>query len=99
MLLGNHRDAWVFGAIDPSSGTAAMMELSRVFGSMVKKGKCHTRYVVENKMYSVYSCIILFPVFSALVRAMYLWPEVYTNFLIPHLYRLFCKSLLLGMTF
>ncbi|KAF2349679.1 Transferrin receptor-like dimerization domain [Trinorchestia longiramus] len=30
VVLGNHRDAWIFGAIDPSSGTAAMMELSRV---------------------------------------------------------------------
>lgn len=30
VLLGNHRDAWIFGAIDPSSGSAAMMELSRV---------------------------------------------------------------------
>ena len=39
VLLGNHRDAWVFGAIDPSSGTAALMEASRVFANMVKKGE------------------------------------------------------------
>ena len=38
MLVGNHRDAWVFGAIDPSSGTAALMELARAFGEMVKSG-------------------------------------------------------------
>lgn len=38
MLLGNHRDAWVFGAIDPSSGTASFMELVRAFGEMVKGG-------------------------------------------------------------
>lgn len=31
VLLGNHLDAWLLGAFDPSSGTAAMMELSRVF--------------------------------------------------------------------
>jgi len=37
-MLGNHRDAWVFGAADPSSGTAAMMELSRVLGEQLKKG-------------------------------------------------------------
>ena len=30
-MLGNHIDAWIFGAVDPSSGTAAMMELTRVF--------------------------------------------------------------------
>lgn len=38
VLLGNHRDAWVFGAADASSGTAAMMELSRVLGEQLKKG-------------------------------------------------------------
>ena len=37
-MLGNHRDAWVFGALDPSSGTAAMMEISRAFGAMLKTG-------------------------------------------------------------
>ena len=39
MLLGNHRDAWVFGAQDPSSGTAVLMEVSRVLGELVKSGK------------------------------------------------------------
>ncbi|XP_063296558.1 N-acetylated-alpha-linked acidic dipeptidase 2-like [Pelobates fuscus] len=38
VVLGNHRDAWVFGAIDPSSGTAAMMELSRSMARMLEKG-------------------------------------------------------------
>ncbi|HVS21250.1 MAG TPA: PA domain-containing protein, partial [Pyrinomonadaceae bacterium] len=27
VVLGNHRDAWVFGAVDPNSGTTAMLEL------------------------------------------------------------------------
>jgi len=54
VLLGNHRDAWVFGAADASSGTAAMMELSRVLGEQLKKGQyksikcrelCHTTEV------------------------------------------------------
>ena len=36
VMLGNHRDSWVLGAIDPSSGTATMMELSRVLGQLVK---------------------------------------------------------------
>ena len=39
VLVGNHRDAWVFGALDPSSGTAVMMEMSRVMGQLVKSGK------------------------------------------------------------
>ncbi|KAM4662502.1 putative N-acetylated-alpha-linked acidic dipeptidase [Discoglossus pictus] len=38
VVLGNHRDAWVFGAIDPSSGTAAMMELSRAMGRLLERG-------------------------------------------------------------
>ena len=29
VILGNHRDAWVFGAVDPNSGTAVLMELAR----------------------------------------------------------------------
>lgn len=39
VLLGNHRDSWVLGAIDPSSGTATMMELSRVLGKLVREGR------------------------------------------------------------
>lgn len=27
VLLGNHRDAWTFGAVDPNSGTAALLEV------------------------------------------------------------------------
>lgn len=43
VILGNHRDAWVFGAVDPSSGTAAMLELSRTFGKLVKNGQWRPR--------------------------------------------------------
>ena len=38
VLLGNHRDAWVFGGLDPSSGTACLMELARAFGEARKAG-------------------------------------------------------------
>ena len=27
VILGNHRDAWTFGAVDPNSGTAALIEV------------------------------------------------------------------------
>ncbi|XLR00505.1 hypothetical protein S83_066703, partial [Arachis hypogaea] len=27
VILGNHRDAWAFGAVDPNSGTAALLEI------------------------------------------------------------------------
>ena len=38
VMLGNHRDAWGFGALDPNSGTAQMMEVARVLGSKVAEG-------------------------------------------------------------
>jgi len=38
VLLGNHRDAWVFGAVDPNSGTAAMLELARGLGALLAMG-------------------------------------------------------------
>ena len=37
VVLGNHHDAWVFGGVDPSSGTASMMEMTRAFGQLLKK--------------------------------------------------------------
>src|SRR5262245_16409947 len=38
VILGNHRDAWVFGAVDPNSGSAAMLEVGRGFGELLKQG-------------------------------------------------------------
>jgi len=38
VLLGNHRDAWEFGGVDPSSGTASMMEMTRAFGTLARQG-------------------------------------------------------------
>jgi N-acetylated-alpha-linked acidic dipeptidase len=38
VVMGNHRDAWEFGGVDPSSGTAAMLEFSRASGELLKKG-------------------------------------------------------------
>jgi N-acetylated-alpha-linked acidic dipeptidase len=38
VILGNHRDAWVYGAVDPSSGTASMLELTRDLGQLLKRG-------------------------------------------------------------
>jgi N-acetylated-alpha-linked acidic dipeptidase len=46
IVLGNHRDAWVFGGVDPSSGTASMMELTRALGKMAKAGTRPRRTVV-----------------------------------------------------
>jgi len=38
VMVGNHRDAWVYGAVDPGSGTAATLEMCRALGSAVKNG-------------------------------------------------------------
>ncbi|XP_071510701.1 N-acetylated-alpha-linked acidic dipeptidase 2-like [Diadema antillarum] len=43
VIVGNHRDAWVFGAVDPSSGTAAMLEMSRAMGRLIKEKKWRPR--------------------------------------------------------
>jgi N-acetylated-alpha-linked acidic dipeptidase len=46
IVLGNHRDAWVFGGVDPSSGTASMMELTRALGKLAKQGMRPRRTIV-----------------------------------------------------
>ena len=38
VVIGNHRDAWVYGAVDPSSGTAAMLEAVHGIGVLLKQG-------------------------------------------------------------
>jgi len=46
VVLGNHRDAWVFGSADPGSGTAAMLEMVRGFGALKRSGWRPRRTVV-----------------------------------------------------
>jgi N-acetylated-alpha-linked acidic dipeptidase len=38
VVLSNHHDAWVYGAVDPSSGTATMLEIARALGRLLKDG-------------------------------------------------------------
>jgi N-acetylated-alpha-linked acidic dipeptidase len=38
VIVGNHRDAWVYGGVDPSSGSAAIVELVRVLGELKRTG-------------------------------------------------------------
>ncbi|XP_071509914.1 putative N-acetylated-alpha-linked acidic dipeptidase [Diadema antillarum] len=38
IMIGNHRDAWGFGAIDAGSGTTAMLEISRAMGEQLQRG-------------------------------------------------------------
>ena len=46
VVLGNHRDAWVFGAVDPNSGTSAMLEVGRGMGELLKQGWKPRRTIV-----------------------------------------------------
>ena len=46
VIVGNHRDAWVYGGVDPSSGSASMMELARTLGAAVKDGVRPKRTIV-----------------------------------------------------
>ena len=46
VLAGNHRDAWVYGAVDPNSGTAAMLEAVHGFGELLKAGWRPKRSIV-----------------------------------------------------
>ncbi|MGD0939434.1 MAG: M28 family metallopeptidase [Terracidiphilus sp.] len=38
VVVGNHRDAWVYGAVDPGSGTAAMLESVHGIGVLLRQG-------------------------------------------------------------
>ena len=38
VVVGNHRDAWVYGAVDPNSGTASMLEAVHGLGALLKEG-------------------------------------------------------------
>jgi N-acetylated-alpha-linked acidic dipeptidase len=46
VILGNHLDAWIYGAVDPSSGTAAILETARAVGAAAKKGWRPRRTIV-----------------------------------------------------
>ncbi len=46
VIAGNHRDAWVYGAVDPNSGTAAMLEAVRGVGTLLKQGWKPKRTIV-----------------------------------------------------
>src|SRR5437870_4911029 len=46
VVAGNHRDAWAYGAVDPNSGTAAMLETVHGIGELLKSGWKPKRTVI-----------------------------------------------------
>jgi N-acetylated-alpha-linked acidic dipeptidase len=46
VLLSNHHDAWTYGGVDPSSGTATALELARALGELQRRGVRPRRTIV-----------------------------------------------------
>ena len=46
VILGNHHDAWVYGAADPGSGTATLLEVTRCLGQLAQEGHRPKRTIV-----------------------------------------------------
>lgn len=46
MILGNHRDAWTYGAVDPNSGTAALLDIARRYSLLMRMGWTPRRTII-----------------------------------------------------
>lgn len=46
VILGNHHDAWVYGAADPGSGTTALLEVAESLGELAEAGVRPKRTIV-----------------------------------------------------
>ena len=46
VLLGNHRDAWTYGAVDPNSGTAALLDIAGRFSILLRLGWTPRRTII-----------------------------------------------------
>lgn len=46
VLLGNHRDAWTYGAVDPNSGTATLLDIARRYSLLKLSGWNPRRTIV-----------------------------------------------------
>nr|BCN13388.1 glutamate carboxypeptidase-like protein [Hordeum vulgare] len=46
VILGNHRDAWTYGAVDPNSGTAALLDVACRLGIMLRSGWTPRRTII-----------------------------------------------------
>ena len=54
------RDAWGFGALDPNSGTAQMMEVARVLGARLRTGWRPRRTIMFLRYCTVLCCTVLY---------------------------------------
>ena len=67
VLIGNHRDAWVHGAIDASTGTSATAEIGRVLGELLKTG-WRPRRTIKVRQLETYSHGVIFNRISKVIR-------------------------------
>ena len=45
VIVGNHRDSWAYGAADPSSGTAVLVEVAKALGWLRSQGRTQLVYI------------------------------------------------------
>lgn len=75
VIYGNHRDSWVHGAVDPSTGTAVLLEISRVLGTLLKKGEAILSPGNSSRSPRVISSPLLFPPNSRAHRSQAMSPR------------------------
>ncbi|GER44813.1 transferrin receptor protein [Striga asiatica] len=46
VFLGNHRDAWTYGAVDPNSGTAVLLDIARRLSLLMRLGWSPRRTII-----------------------------------------------------
>uniref|UniRef100_UPI004038B3CD putative N-acetylated-alpha-linked acidic dipeptidase isoform X1 n=1 Tax=Callospermophilus lateralis TaxID=76772 RepID=UPI004038B3CD len=46
VILGGHHDSWVFGGIDPTTGTAVLQEIAQSFGKLIRRGNWRPRRTI-----------------------------------------------------
>lgn len=46
VILGNHHDAWIYGAADPNSGTTSLLEIARCLGELAQQNIHPKRTIV-----------------------------------------------------
>jgi hypothetical protein len=46
LLIYSTRDAWTYGAVDPNSGTAALLDVARRLGIMLQSGWTPRRTII-----------------------------------------------------
>jgi hypothetical protein len=48
VLVGNHYDAIAYGAVDPGSGTAVLLEMARAFSNLTASGRLSTSTIFNS---------------------------------------------------